>query len=127
MNYRALGSVAAAAAIALAQPVAYIAQEANKAVAIIAAARKAIGDKKLETLKTFSLQSSLQRNVSTAQITSEIEIVLDLPDKYLPQETPLGGGMMLAGGGISGFDGTRPLQKVNAGGVPGGGMVIRMG
>src|SRR4051812_37724906 len=79
MNYRALGSIAAAAAIAFAQPVAYLAQEANKAVEIIAAARKAIGDKKLDTLKTFSLEAGLQRNIGSAQINSDVEIVLDLP------------------------------------------------
>ena len=127
MNYRALGSVAAAAAIAFAQPLAYLAQEANKAVEIIAAARKAIGDKKLDAIKTFSMEAGLQRNLGNAQINSDVEIVLDLPDKYLRQETPLGGGMMIAGGGRSGFAGDRPLQKVTLGGAPGGGMMIRMG
>jgi hypothetical protein len=126
MNYRAVGAVAAAAAIAFAQPAIYLAQEANKAVEIIAAARKAIGDKKLDALKTFSVEAGLQRNMNNAQISSDIEIVLDLPDKYLRQETPLGGGMMIAGGGLSGFNGSRPLQKINFGGGPGG-MVIRMG
>lgn len=128
MNYRALGSVAAAAAIAFAQPVIYVAQEANRAAEIIAAARKAIGDKKLEGLKTFSMEAALQRNLNNMQINSDVEIVLDLPDKYLRQETPQGGGMMLAGGGLSGFNGDRPLQKVNLGGVPaGGGIMVRMG
>ena len=127
MNYRALGSVAAAAAIAFAQPVVYVAQGTNKAVEILAAARKAIGEKKLDALKTFSVESSLQRNLGSAQISSDIEIVLDLPDKYLRQETPQGG-MIVAGGGLSGFNGSRPLQKVNFGAGPGpGGMVIRMG
>jgi hypothetical protein len=128
MNYRALGSVAAAAAIAFAQPVPYIAQEANKAIEIIAAARKAIGANKLDALKTFSVEAGLQRNLNNAQINSDVEILLDLPDKYLRQETPLGGGMMLAGGGRSGFNGDRPLQKVTGGGpLAGGGMMIRMG
>lgn len=128
MNYRAVGAVAAAATIAFAQPAIYIAQEANKAVQIIAGARKAIGDKKLEALKTFSLQAGLQRNMGNTQITSDVEILLELPDKYLRQETPLGGGMvMIAGGGLTGFNGERPLQKLNPGGVPGGGgMMIRM-
>ena len=128
MNYRALGALAAAATIAFAQPAIYLAQEANKAVQIIAASRKAIGDKKLDALKTFSVQAGLQRNMGNTQINSDVEIVLDLPDKYLRQETLLGGGMvMLAGGGVSGFNGDRPLQKLNLGGVPGGGgMVIRM-
>lgn len=127
MNYRVLGSVAAAAAIAFAQPVVYLAQEANRALEIIAAARKAIGDKKLDALTTFSLQSSLQRNIGDRQMNSDVEIVLDLPDKYLRQETPVGGGMMVTAGGLSGFSGDRPLQKVNGGSLPGGGMIIRMG
>src|SRR3954465_2142024 len=114
MNYRALGSVAGAAAVAFAQPVVYIAQEANKAVQIIAAARKAIGDKKLDALKTFSVQGSLQRNVNTSQVTSDIEIVLELPDKYLRSETPSGSSGMMMGPslGATGFDGDRPLQKI---------------
>jgi hypothetical protein len=129
MDYRALASVTAAAAIAFAQPVIYLAQEANKAVEVLAAARKAIGDKKLDALKTFSIQGSLQRNANNMQFSSEIEIVLDLPDKYLRQETPMGGGgISFSGAGPTGFNGDRLLQKVNAGGMPGGGgMVIRMG
>jgi len=52
MKYRVLGSVAAAAAIAFAQPVAYLAQEAGRAAEILAAARKAIGGGRLDALKT---------------------------------------------------------------------------
>ena len=128
MNYRALGAVAVAAAIAFARPVIYVAQEVNKAAQIIAAARKAIGDTKLDTLKTFSVQAGLQRNANNMQIDSDVELILDLPDKFLRQETPLGGGMVVAGGGLSGFNGDRSLQKLTFGGMPGGGgMVIRMG
>ena len=83
MNYKALVPLALAAVIAFAQPVAFIAQEAGKAADILAAARKAIGDKKLDALKTFSVQSALQRNVQTMQVSSDVEILLDLPDKYL--------------------------------------------
>ena len=127
MNYRALVPLALAAVIAFAQPVAFIAQEVGKAAEILAAARKAIGDRKLDTLKTFSVQSALQRNVQTMQVNSDVEILLELPDKYLRSEASSGGGMMMAGGGTSGFNGDRPLQKLNPGGMPGGGMVIRMG
>lgn len=129
MNYKALGPLALAAIIAFAQPVAFIAQEAGKAAEILALARKAIGDKKLDALQTFSVQSSLQRNIQSMQVNSEVEILLELPDKYLRSEASSGGGMMMiAGGGVTGFHGDRPLQKVNAGGMPaGGGMVIRMG
>jgi hypothetical protein len=127
MNYRALAPLALAAVIAFAQPVAFIAQEVGKAAEILAAARKAIGDKPLDALKTFSVQSALQRNVQTMQVNSDVEILLELPDKYLRTEASSGGGMIMAGGGTTGFNGDRPLQKLNSGGVPGGGMVIRMG
>jgi hypothetical protein len=129
MNYRVLFSVTAAAAIAFAQPVAYLAQEANKAADIIAAARKAIGGARLDTLKTLSVQSTVDRNMSSMQMSSDVEILLDLPDKYLRAETPSGGGMMVvAGGGVTGFNGDKPLQNLRAPGAsPNGGMVIRMG
>jgi hypothetical protein len=129
MNYKALAPLALAAVIAFAQPVAFIAQEVGKAAEILAATRKAIGDKKLDGLKTFSLQSSLQRNVQSMQMGADVEILLDLPDKYLRSEVSSGGGggmVMFAGGGVTGFNGDRPLQKVNGGNMPGG-MMIRMG
>src|SRR2546423_1847316 len=114
MNYKAIASIILAAVIAFARPVAFIAREAGKAAEILAATRKAIGDKNLETLKTFSVQSALQRNVQTMQLNSDVEIVIELPDKYLRSEASSGGGggmMMVAGGGVSGFNGDRPLQK----------------
>jgi hypothetical protein len=131
MNYRLLFSLAVAAAIAFAQPISYLAQEANKAAGIIAAARKAIGGGKLDTLKTFSVEAAVERNMGNMQLSSDVEIVLDLPDKYLKTEAPNGGGGMMvqmAGGGVSGFNGDRSLQKIqNASMAAGGGMMIRMG
>jgi hypothetical protein len=131
MNYKAIAPIALAAGIAFAQPVAFIAQEAGKAAEILAAARKAIGDKKLDTLKTFSVQSALQRNVQTMQLNSDVEILIELPDKYLRSEASSGGGagvVVVGGGGVSGFNGDRPLQRAQTGGMPaGGGMLIRMG
>ena len=131
MNYRVLGSVLIAAAIAFARPVAYVAQEAGRAAEILAAARKAIGGGKLDSLKTFSMESSVERNLSNMQIASDVEIVLDLPDKYLRVETPrgAGGGMVrMSGLGPSGFNGDRPVQKIQPGMMSaGGGMMIRMG
>lgn len=130
MNYRVLGSVMVAAAIAFAQPVMFLAQEMNKAADIIAAARKAIGGGRLDTLKTFSVNATVERNLSNMRMDSDVEVVLDLPDKYLRQETPSGGGggmMVIAGGGVSGFNGDKPLQKLQGGTSSGpGGAFIRM-
>jgi hypothetical protein len=127
MKYRVLGSVAAAAAIAFAEPVTYLAQEAGRAAEILTAARKAIGGGKINALKTFSVQSEVQRNVGGMQLNADVEISLELPDKYARVETLNGGpGMMISGGGATGFNGERVLQKIGAGGM-GGSMVIRMG
>jgi hypothetical protein len=127
MKYRVLGSVALAAAIAFARPVSYLAQESGKAAEILALARKAIGGGKVDTLKTLSVESAVQRNIATMQINSDVEIFVELPDKYARVENTGGSpGMVVAGGGVSGFNGERSLQKVNTGGMPGG-MVIRMG
>jgi hypothetical protein len=127
MKYRVLATVAFAAAIAFAEPVTYLAQEAGRAAEILGLARKAVGGGKIDALKTFTVQSSVQRNVGSIQLNSDVEIFLDMPDKYARVENTSGGaGMMIAGGGTTGFNGDRPLQKVTAGGMPGG-MVVRMG
>ena len=129
MKLRALVPTALAAAIAFAQPVAFLAQEAGRAADILAAARKTIGGSKLDAMKTFSVQSSVQRNAGSMQLNSDVEVVLDLPDKYLRSETPSGSGggmMVMAGSGVSGFNGDRALQKLTGGSMSGG-MVIRMG
>jgi hypothetical protein len=128
MKYRVLGSVAAAAAIAFAQPVAYVAQEAGKAAEILALARKAIGGGKLDSLKTFSVQSEVKRNVGGMQFNADVEICLEMPDKYARTENMTGApGMTVSGGGTTGFNGDRVLQKIGGGGMGGGAMVIRMG
>jgi hypothetical protein len=131
MKYRVLASVGLAAAIAFAQPVvylAYLAQEAGKAAEILALARKAIGNGKLDALKTFTVQAAVQRNAGNMQLNSDVEICVEMPDKYARLENSTGGpGLVIAGGGTTGFNGDRVLQKLGAGGLPGGGMIIRMG
>jgi hypothetical protein len=63
------------------------------------------------------------------QINSDVEVLLELPDKYVRTETMNGGGgMVMRGGGTTGFNGTQAVQKADGGGSSGaGGMVIRMG
>jgi len=129
MNHRAVASGAIAADIAFSHPIAFIAQETGRAGEILAAARKAIGGQTLDSLKTFSVQSTLQRNTGQMQIQSDVEVLLDLPDKYARSETLNGGGgaMVMRGGGTSGFNGDTPLQKLDGGAMGGGGMIVRIG
>jgi len=73
---------AIAAAAPLAQPV--LAQD--KAAEVLAAMRQAIGAGKLASLTTFSLEATTARNVGERQLTSDVELYLDLPDRYLRVE-----------------------------------------
>ena len=96
----------------------------GKATEILNAARKAIGDKKLDALKSLGLEVSVQRNVNTMQMTSDVEILLELPDKYLRSEVSSGPVSMTMN---SGFVGEKVIRPANATSMAGGMMVIRMG
>jgi hypothetical protein len=96
----------------------------GKATEILTAARKAIGDKKLDTLKSLTLEASVQRNVNTMQMTSEVEILVELPDKYLRSDVSSGTMSMTM---TSGFVGEKVIRPANATSMTGGMMVIRMG
>ena len=95
-----------------------------RATEILAAARKAIGEKTLASLKTLTVEASVQRNVNTMQMTSDVEILLELPDKYLRSDAPSGPMSMTMN---SGFIGEKVIRPANAGSMAGGMMVIRMG
>jgi hypothetical protein len=95
-----------------------------RAAELLAAARKAIGGKKLEGLKTLTVEASVQRNVNTMQMTSDLEILLELPDKYLRSDVSSGPMSMTMN---SGFVGEKVIRPANAASMAGGMMVIRMG
>src|SRR5262245_54478791 len=97
----------------------------DKTAEVLTGARKAIGDKKLETWKSLSVNATLQRNVGTMQINSEVELLFELPDKYVRSETTTG---PMTGSSTTGFNGDKPLTRANSQMVGGGGgMIIRMG
>ena len=95
-----------------------------RAAEILAAARKAIGNGKLDGLKTLSVQASVQRNVGNVQMQTESEILLELPDKYLRSDVSSGPMSMAMS---TGFNGDKAIMPAGASAIPGGGMVIRMG
>jgi hypothetical protein len=103
-----------------------IAQQGDaKALEVLAGARKAIGGKKLDALKALSVQAAAQRNVGNFQMNSDLELLVELPDKYMKSEASNGGMVNMAN--TSGFSGDRPLKSAANGGFAPGGMVIRMG
>jgi hypothetical protein len=101
-------------------------QEDTKAADVVATARKAIGGKKLDGLRSLSVEAAAQRNVGSFQMSADVELLLEMPDKYMRAETPQGG--MVTVGMTTGFNGDRPLKAAAAAGIgPGGAMIIRMG
>src|SRR5687767_10183171 len=57
--------------------------EQDKAAEVLANVRKAIGDGKLDRLKTFSFEAKTARNMANGQLLTDVEMYLELPDKYL--------------------------------------------
>jgi len=101
------------------------ARGADKTAEVLTGTRKAIGDKKLDGLKSLSVNATLQRNVGNMQINSDVELLVELPDKYSRSETTTG---PVSGSNTTGFNGDKPLTRANAPMVGGGGgMIIRMG
>jgi hypothetical protein len=112
------------ALVAAATAPALEAQADQKAAEILANARKAIGNKKLDSLSTFSLEGMIQRNIGERQLSTDVEVLLGLPDKYIRTDTPAGMGNSMS----SGFNGDKVIRPAGMAMLPGGGgMVIRMG
>jgi len=97
--------------------------KADKSADVIAKMRAAIGGGKLDSLKTFSLEARTARNVGERQMTSDVELYLDLPDRYLRVDNitaPIARTMQ------SGFNGDRMIRPAG-GGAPGAPMMIMNG
>lgn len=113
-----------ATALVIAMAAAAFAQDA-KATDVLAKTRTAIGGAKLDTLKTLSLTAATQRNVGQMQMTSDVDIAIEMPDKYVRSEASRGGMMNMTMN--TGFNGDRAILPANASLGGGGMMVFRMG
>jgi hypothetical protein len=123
---RILTAAFVALVVALVAATQLSAQGADRAAAVIDSARKAIGGKKLDELRSLSVEAVVQRNAASMQVTSDVEILLELPDKYVRSDQPNSPGMIVGGGMNTGFNGDRPLQPAQGGMGPGG-MMFRVG
>ncbi len=111
--------------VALGVARAVVAQDA-KATEVLARARKAIGGKKLDGVTSLAVHAAAQRNVGNFQMTSDLELLLGLPDKYVRSESS--NSAMVSMSNTMGFNGDRPIKGAAQAGMPaGGGMMIRMG
>ena len=125
MRNKILYLVFVAVVLALASAPVVFGQEDDRAAQVLAMSRKTIGDTKLDALKRISLQATVQRNVNTMQLSSDVEILLELPDKYVRTDQSNMPGVTMSGTS-TGFNGEKPIQPAH-GGVAAGAFVIRMG
>ena len=58
----------------------------DKATEVLNAMRQAIGGGRLDALRTFSLEAKTARNQGEMQLVTDVELYLDLPDRYLRVE-----------------------------------------
>jgi hypothetical protein len=96
----------------------------DKAAGVLAAAREAIGGGKLASLQTLSVQARMARNMGERQMTSELQILVETPDKYARIEeitAPIARTMN------SGFSGDTAIRPAGATMGAGGSMMIVMG
>ncbi|HEY0874575.1 MAG TPA: hypothetical protein VGD94_13975 [Vicinamibacterales bacterium] len=100
-----------------------VAQDA-KAAEVLAKTREALGAASIERMKTLSVEASMQRNVGQMQISSDVEMLLEMPDKFVRSETSRGGMNMTMS---TGFNGDTAILPAGARMTAPGAMVIRMG
>lgn len=98
----------------------------DKAAEVLGASRQAIGGEKVANLTSFSVKSRMARNIGDRQMTSELEILAEAPDKYVRIEditAPVARTMTM------GFSGDKAIRPAGPGGMMGGpgGMRIVMG
>lgn len=122
MAFHRIGLTAIALAAAAAASPGISAQD--KSSQVLSSTREAIAAGKLDNLKSLAVEAQVQRVVSSFQINSDVEILVELPDKYWRSENSTGGPMNMSM--TSGFDGDRSLAQ-QGGPATAGGMVIRMG
>lgn len=123
MNMRmkiTVGSMVVAAVLVAGVPVA--AGQDAKAADVLAKTRTALG--RTEQVKTLSVEASMQRNMGAAQMSSDVELLVEMPDKYVKREESRG---MMNMTMASGFNGDRAIRPAGVTMAAGGGMVFRMG
>ena len=123
MRHQVIGCGLIAVTLAAVTTAATVSQDA-KATEILAATRKAIGNNRLDSLKTLTVQATMQRNVGNFQSQAEVEMLLEMPDKFVRSDVASG---MMNMNIRTGFNGERAIVPAGARALPGGGMVITMG
>ena len=120
MRMKMIGTGVVAAVLAAGVSVA--AGQDAKSADVLAKTRAALG--KAEKVKTLSVEASMQRNMGAAQLSSEVELLVEMPDKYVKREESRG---MMNMSMANGFNGDRAIRPGGATMSAGGAMFFRMG
>jgi hypothetical protein len=95
-----------------------------RAAEILAKTRRALGGARAEALKSLAVEAASQRNMGQMQMSADVEILLEMPDKYLRSENSRGAMSMTMN---TGFNGDKAIVPAGASMAGGGAMVIRIG
>jgi hypothetical protein len=120
-----LATAAALVAGAFCAPHGAISAAQNSAAEVLQEARRAIGDRRLSALTSLQVEATVVRNIGEHQATSDVELLMELPDRYMRSETSSGGIVNIAS--TVGFNGDRPLKAATGDGPAAGGLMIRIG
>lgn len=93
-----------------------------RAADVLAKTRAALGWTR--AVKSLSVEAETQRNLGSAQMSSDAEVLLEMPDKYVKRDQPRG---MSAVAIATGFNGDRAIKPSGVTMSAGGAMVFRMG
>ena len=96
----------------------------DKAAEVIAAARAAIGGGVLAGMKTFGVEARAARNIGDRQMSSNVEVLVEAPDKYVridDMTAPVARTM------TSGFNGETAIRPAGMSVGHGGAMIIVVG
>ena len=108
MHIRGMATALVAIGVATVGPAATAAQAPDaKLVEILASTRKAIS-RNVDRLTSLTLQATVLRNAGRFQISTEVELYLELPDRFMQSVTATGN--TIIGNPITGFNGDRALK-----------------
>ena len=105
------------------EPLCAQAPDAAKTSEVLSDVRTALGGDKLAKVTALSVEGTYRRTVGEREMSGDIELALELPDKFLRTET-FGFDPTSPTRRFSGFNGQVPIESTSGGG---GRMMIRMG
>lgn len=118
-----LALVVGASPVGAPAPLLAQAPDAAKTSEVLGEVRKALGGDKVAKVTTLSVEGTYRRTFGEREMSGDLELAMELPDKFLRTET-FGFDPTSPTRRFSGFNGQSPIESSSGGG---GRMMIRMG